>query len=190
MEIADVRLVELVMPFLDVLEDRIADTQITRERLLAAMPVLKTRAATLEELARQSYFLLRPRPFRLEGKAAKPLDDEARQRLYRLFTRLSDLDGWTDEALAAELKNFAEAEEVGFGKELEVVALDEAHRGAVALAVSHADGELGLRRVAEDGDGRRRRRRARGRRLRLAFLLLRHRNWRIEVEADCHSCRV
>ncbi|GLK52348.1 MAG: glutamate--tRNA ligase [Oceanicaulis sp.] len=113
---ADVRLVELVMPFLDVLEDRIADTQITRERLLAAMPVLKTRAATLEELARQSYFLLRPRPFRLEGKAAKPLDDEARQRLYRLFTRLSDLDGWTDEALAAELKNFAEAEEVGFGK--------------------------------------------------------------------------
>ena len=52
----------------------------------------------------------------MEGKAAKPLDDEARQRLYRLFTRLSDLDGWTDEALAAELKNFAEAEEVGFGK--------------------------------------------------------------------------
>lgn len=113
---ADARLVELVMPFLDVLEDRIADPQMTRERLLAAMPVLKTRAATLEELARQSYFLLKPRPFHLEGKAAKPLDDEARQRLYRLFTRLSDLDSWTDEALAAELKNFAEAEEVGFGK--------------------------------------------------------------------------
>jgi glutamyl-tRNA synthetase len=112
----DARLVELVLPFLDPLEDRIEDAQITQERLLAAMPVLKTRAATLEELARQAYFLLKSRPFRLEGKAAKPLTEEARQRLYRLFIRLSDLASWTDEALATELKTFAEAEEVGFGK--------------------------------------------------------------------------
>lgn len=112
----DKRLVELVMPFLDRLEDRIDDPQITAERLAAAMPVLKTRAATLEELARQSYFLLKARPFRLEGKAAKPLNDEARQRLYRLFIRLGDLADWTEEALAAELKEFADAEEVGFGK--------------------------------------------------------------------------
>ena len=112
----DDRLTELVMPFLDALEERIDDPQIVRSRLLAAMPVLKTRAATLEELARQSYFLLKARPFQLEGKAAKPLNEEARQRLYRLFTRLSDLAAWTEEALASELKNFAEAEEVGFGK--------------------------------------------------------------------------
>jgi len=112
----DSRLAELVVPFLDGLENRIADAEITQQRLLAAMPVLKTRAATLAELAQQSYFLLKNRPFHLEGKAAKPLNDEARQRLYRLFTRLADLNGWTEEALAEELKNFAETEEIGFGK--------------------------------------------------------------------------
>ncbi len=112
----DVRLVGLVQPFLDGLEDRVEEPYIAEQRLLAAMPVLKTRAATLEELAHQSYFLLKSRPFRLEGKAAKPLNDEARQRLYRLFTRLTDLTSWTDEILGAELKAFAEAEEIGFGK--------------------------------------------------------------------------
>ena len=112
----DSRLAELVVPFLDGLENRIADAEITQQRLLAAMPVLKTRAATLAELAQQSYFLLKNRPFHLEGKAAKPLNDEARQRLYRLFTRLADLNDWTEEALAEELKNFAETEEIGFGK--------------------------------------------------------------------------
>lgn len=112
----DARLAELVVPFLDALDNRIDDTDLTAQRLLAAMPVLKTRAATLAELAQQSYFLLKTRPFHLEGKAAKPLNDEARQRLYRLFTRLTDISGWTEETLAEELKQFAETEEVGFGK--------------------------------------------------------------------------
>lgn len=113
----DARLTELVLPFLDTLEDRIDADDITRERLMAAMPVLKTRASTLAELAGQSYFLLRPRPFGLEGKAAKPLkDDESRQRLYRLFTHLGDVDTWTEAALSDALKEFAETEEVGFGK--------------------------------------------------------------------------
>ncbi|WP_083635062.1 glutamate--tRNA ligase [Maricaulis sp. W15] len=111
------RLIELVTPFLATLEARIEDADITRERLTAAMPVLKTRASTLEELAAQSYFLLRPRPFQLEGKAAKPLkDDEARDRLYRLFTHLGDVEAWTEAALSDALKEFAEAEDVGFGK--------------------------------------------------------------------------
>lgn len=113
----DARLTELVLPFLDTLEDRIDADDITRKRLMAAMPVLKTRASTLAELAGQSYFLLRPRPFVLEGKAAKPLkDDESRERLYRLFTHLGDVDTWTEAALSDALKEFAETEEVGFGK--------------------------------------------------------------------------
>ncbi|BDW99651.1 glutamate--tRNA ligase [Maricaulis maris] len=113
----DARLTELVLPFLDTLEDRIDADDITRKRLMAAMPVLKTRASTLAELAGQNYFLLRPRPFVLEGKAAKPLkDDESRERLYRLFTHLGDVDTWTEAALSDALKEFAETEEVGFGK--------------------------------------------------------------------------
>lgn len=112
----DGRLVELVQPFLKGLTDRIGDDVVVRARLTAAMPVLKTRAATLEELAAQAYFLLKARPFTLEGKTAKALDETARQRLYRLFTRLSDMDAWTEDALGAELKAFAEAEGVGFGK--------------------------------------------------------------------------
>ena len=53
----------------------------------------------------------------LEGKAAKPLkDDESRERLYRLFTHLGDVDTWTEAALSDALKEFAETEEVGFGK--------------------------------------------------------------------------
>jgi len=111
------RLVTLLLPFLDGLDARIDDANATTSRLEKAMPVLKTRASTLEELAKQSYFLLRPRPFRLEGKAAKPLkDDEARQRLYRLFTHLGDVNAWNETVLADALKEFAEAEDVGFGK--------------------------------------------------------------------------
>ena len=114
---SDDRLCELVTPFLDSLENRIEDINLTTARLKAAMPTLKTRAATLEELADQSYFLLRQRPIQLEGKAAKPLkDDETRQRLYRLFTHLGDLKAWNEAALSDALKQFAEAESVGFGK--------------------------------------------------------------------------
>lgn len=87
-----------------------------RARLTAAMPVLKTRASSLADLADQAYFLYAERPFRIEGKTAKALDDDARIRLGRLATQLGALPDWNDAALAAALKDFAEAEQVGFGK--------------------------------------------------------------------------
>lgn len=112
----DGRLLELAMPFIDALEDRIDDMTAIKARYHAAMPALKTRAGTLEELASQGYFLIKTRPYTFTGKAAKALNDEARARLNRLFTTLSDMSDWTEDMLAQALKDFAESEEVGFGK--------------------------------------------------------------------------
>ena len=92
------------------------DEPTLRARLTAAMPALKTRASSLADLADQAYFLYAERPFRIEGKTAKALDDDARIRLGRLAARLGALSDWSDAALAAALKDFAEAEQVGFGK--------------------------------------------------------------------------
>jgi glutamyl-tRNA synthetase len=112
----DDRLRELVRPFVNALENRIDDDELIDARLGSAMPSLKTRASTLEELARQSYFLLKTRPFQFQGKAAKALNDEARARLNRLFIRLSDIPSWNEADIGDALKKFAEIEEVGFGK--------------------------------------------------------------------------
>lgn len=89
---------------------------IVRDRLKHGMPVLKTRASTLIELTEQAYFLYRPTPIVLEGKAAKPLNDEARARLARLVPLCNELDSWTETNLADLLSKFAEKEGVGFGK--------------------------------------------------------------------------
>lgn len=113
----DARLAKLVMPALLAREDRIEDASEIEARLQRALPVLKTRAKTLAELADQAYFLLRKRPFLIEGKAGKPLrQDGARARLSRLHDRLTALPDWEEAALAETLQAFAEAEEVGFGK--------------------------------------------------------------------------
>lgn len=85
--------------------------------LLNAMDGLKDRAATLADLEDQAYFLLRKRPFVLEGKTAKPLKgDEARARLTRLRAALAEQSDWSEVGLSERLSAFAEAEMVGFGK--------------------------------------------------------------------------
>ncbi|MBR9825413.1 MAG: glutamate--tRNA ligase [Alphaproteobacteria bacterium] len=112
----DARLLELAWPWIEALEERETRSDLIEARYLAALPVLKTRASTLEELASQGYFLIKARPYTFTGKAAKALNDEARARLNRLFTTLSDISAWTEDALGQALKDFAETEEVGFGK--------------------------------------------------------------------------
>jgi glutamyl-tRNA synthetase len=112
----DSRLVELVKPYLSPLENTICEPDIIDARLNAAMSVLKTRAATLEELAKQSYFLIIARPLQIQGKVAKSLKDDARCRLNRLFTELSHTSSWSSDMLETLLKEFAESEQVGFGK--------------------------------------------------------------------------
>ncbi|MBO6797804.1 MAG: glutamate--tRNA ligase [Maricaulis sp.] len=112
----DSRLLELSWPWIEGLEERLEDLEVIKARYMRAMPVLKTRASRLDELAQQGYFLIKSRPFVFSGKAAKALKEDARERLNRLFTTLSDTTDWTEEVLAKALQDFADAEEVGFGK--------------------------------------------------------------------------
>ena len=112
----DARLLELSWSWIEGLEERLEDLDEIKTRYMRAMPVLKTRASRLDELAQQGYFLIKSRPFVFSGKAAKALKEDARERLNRLFTTLSDTTVWTEEVLAKALQDFADAEEVGFGK--------------------------------------------------------------------------
>ena len=81
-----------------------------------AMPVLKTRAKSVNELVEGSQFLFAKRPLDMTEKAAALLDEEARQRLAGLSKMLHVQNDWTIEALEATTKSYAEQLELGLGK--------------------------------------------------------------------------
>ncbi|WP_375284189.1 glutamate--tRNA ligase [Marinicauda pacifica] len=111
----DARLTDLFWDAIAGREDlRTDDT--ARAWVFKAMGTIKDRAKTLAEIEDQTAFLLRPRPFKLEGKQAKALNDEARERLSRLRDVLAGQADWSEAGLDARLKSFAEEEAVGFGK--------------------------------------------------------------------------
>ena len=109
------KLVELVIPFIAALLGHEPSPE-QRRRLCAGMPGLKQRANTLVELAESGLFYARERPIPIEEKAAKLLDGAARQILGRLRQRLSGFGDWREAALEAEIRAFAEAENVGLGQ--------------------------------------------------------------------------
>ncbi len=84
--------------------------------LTKAMPVLKTRARNLDELAEGAAFLFKQRPLEVTEKAAALLDAEARERLALVSERLRAENHWTIEALEATTKAIAEELELGLGK--------------------------------------------------------------------------
>ncbi len=84
--------------------------------LKRAMPVLKTRAKDLDELAEGAAFLFSKRPLDLTDKAAALLDGEARARLAHLSEMLHVQNNWTSEALEATTKSYAETLGLGLGK--------------------------------------------------------------------------
>ncbi len=86
------------------------------ELLTKAMPVLKTRARTVSELAEGAGFLFKRRPLEMTDKAAALLDDESRARLASLSARLAEENRWTIEALEATTKSYAEELDLGLGK--------------------------------------------------------------------------
>jgi glutamyl-tRNA synthetase len=85
------------------------------ERLERTIPLVKEGAKTILELADLVMFVLKPRPSVLDEKARKLFSAEVKDRLGRLAGILREAPVWTQEATAAQLKAFAEAEG-GFGK--------------------------------------------------------------------------
>ncbi len=110
----DKRLAELTAKRVEETGGEVSESD--RARLIAAMPALKPRARTIHELADQAGFIFLTRPLEITRKAAKPLNEEALQRLGRLKTQLEMLENWSADSLGMALKRFAEDEEVGFGK--------------------------------------------------------------------------
>lgn len=84
--------------------------------LTRAMPVLKVRAADLNELAQGAVFLFAQRPLPLAEKAAAILTDDARSILSKVAAVLEAENGWTTEGLEATVKQMAEELGIGLGK--------------------------------------------------------------------------
>jgi glutamyl-tRNA synthetase len=103
----DARLTELVAKRLS-----LNDTAL----LATAMPVLKVRAADLNELADGARFLYATRPLAPDAKAAALLTDEARALLAQTLVRLDSVADWTSEALETTLKALAADLGLGLGK--------------------------------------------------------------------------
>jgi glutamyl-tRNA synthetase len=104
----DRRLAELITPKVGAKADAAL--------LTAAMPVLKTRARDLNELAAGAAFLFKVRPLALTEQAAALLDSNAKALLARISARLRAEQDWTTEALEANLKAYAEEQGLGLGK--------------------------------------------------------------------------
>jgi glutamyl-tRNA synthetase len=84
--------------------------------LTEAMPVLKTRARDLDELASGAAFLFKQRPLDLTDAARALLDADARALLAQISALLAAEQDWTSEALEANLKAYAEQQGLGLGK--------------------------------------------------------------------------
>ncbi len=114
-ETDDSALVTLTVPWIE--EELGSNLAPANADLLAqAMPVLKSRAKNLIELANNSLFLYKKRPLDLDEKAQSLLDADARQLLESIHSTLADLDDWTIEATEDRVKAIAEAAELGLGK--------------------------------------------------------------------------
>lgn len=111
----DETLTGLVLPFI---AEKIGHeaSEAGRKRLLAGMPGLKQRAQTLVELADNALFYVRDRPIPMAPAAEALLSDGARARLKRLRERLSQAKDWEAGALEAEVRTFAEADQVPLGQ--------------------------------------------------------------------------
>ena len=84
--------------------------------LTQAMPVLKTRAKDLNELAQSAEFLFAQRPLMIEDKAAILLTPDARAMLGQIVEALQAISDWTSAPLELSMKTLAEALGLGLGK--------------------------------------------------------------------------
>jgi len=87
-----------------------------RAWLAQAMPGLKERAKTVQELVDLSYYLLADRPLEPDEKARKLLESEAGGMLARLTSHLRNGTEWSAAGLEQAARDFAEAEGLKLGK--------------------------------------------------------------------------
>jgi glutamyl-tRNA synthetase len=108
-EADDARLAGLVAPKLG-LDDRQA------ELLVRAMPELKARAHTVNELAEGARFLFAKRPLDIDAAASALLTDDARALLAAAHNNLVALAKWDGESLETAIRDVAEASGAKLGK--------------------------------------------------------------------------
>jgi len=108
----DARLAALVAPRL---AGRL-EGPVDLDLLTRAMPVLKTRAKDINELAEGAAFLFATRPLAIDAKAQALLTEDSRALLGRMRERLLAETLWTSAALEANLKEMAGELGLGLGK--------------------------------------------------------------------------
>jgi glutamyl-tRNA synthetase len=90
-------------------------TQEKRERLRIALPGLKDRARTLNELFAKADFLVADRPLVLDPAAAALLDGPGRAMLAALAPVIGGVAEWTAPAIESAVKTFAAAGSIKLG---------------------------------------------------------------------------
>jgi glutamyl-tRNA synthetase len=110
-EADDERLAQLVAPRIGT-----ALTVDQHKLLVRAMPELKARAHTLNELAEGAAFLFEKRPLQIDDAAAALLIGDARALLKSAHGALAKLDSWEHEKLEQSIRDVATSEGVKLGK--------------------------------------------------------------------------
>jgi glutamyl-tRNA synthetase len=108
-EADDQRLADLVAPRLNLTGEQ-------KPLLARAMPELKARAHTLDQLAEGARFLFAARPLELDAAASDVLTPEARGLLRQSHNRLGALAEWDAASLEAGIREVAEGSGVKLGK--------------------------------------------------------------------------
>jgi glutamyl-tRNA synthetase len=90
-------------------------TPALQAKLLAAMPALKERAKTLNELLDSSHFLWADRPLKIDEKASALLTTEARSLLAAVVTKFEGIDIWNAQTAEAAVRELADASGVKLG---------------------------------------------------------------------------
>jgi len=81
-----------------------------------ALPLLKERAKTLNDLVDGAHFIVARRPLILDEAAAKLLDRDAMMVLARLVPVLAEIEPWSAETTESAIKSFADVEGLKLGK--------------------------------------------------------------------------
>jgi glutamyl-tRNA synthetase len=112
---ADDRLIELILPKIEAALGHAVD-DIGRARLAKGMNGLKLRAKTLNDLADAALIYVRPRPLKLDRRAAAVLTSDVRRTLSANAALLSEIVDWRAAVLEQADRQFAERHRLKLGQ--------------------------------------------------------------------------